>query len=150
MGGGRLMDIKFKKLDEKAVIPTKAHTWDACYDLTAVSLKLDIDKNFVQYDTKLALEIPRGFAGLIYPRSSVSNYTLALCNSIAVIDSPYRGSILLRFRIVRAQNQELKIYSVGDRIGQLFIVPTLSVNFIEVNELDETDRGSGNFGSSGV
>jgi dUTP pyrophosphatase len=138
------MEVKVKKLSEDAVIPEYAHQHDGCMDLTATSIT--ITDKFVEYGTGLAMEIPAGSVGLVFPRSSVSKKDLTLANSVGVIDAQYRGEIKLRFKL---HNSERDTYKVGERIGQIMIIPRPSVTFKEVNELEDTDRSSGGFGSTG-
>ena len=114
-------------------------------DLYAAEAMEDKYGNYV-YLTGIALEIPAGFVGLLLPRSSVSKTSMALANSVGVIDSGYRGEIMLKYRQVGDKNP---IYRAGDRVGQLMIIPYPKVEFIEADELSTTDRGSGGFGSTG-
>jgi len=136
------MEIKIKKLSNKAVIPKYSHQHDAGMDITATSARSLSE--FVEYGTDLAIDIPPGFVGLIYPRSSISNTGMRLCNSVGVIDSGYSGEIKIRMEY--GTNN----YLVGDRIAQLVIMPRPSVSFVEVEELDDTERSSGGFGSTGA
>jgi hypothetical protein len=91
-------------------------------------------------------EIPKDYVGLVFPRSSIRKYDLELTNSVGVIDSGYRGEIQLTFNKV---NSKTTIYNVGDRIGQIMIIPYPKINFVESDELTITERGEGGFGSSG-
>lgn len=144
--------VQIKKLDDKAVIPKYAHIGDAGLDLVATSFRESEDGLFLEYGTSLAIKIPEGHVGLLFPRSSISKLPLSLCNSVGVIDSNYLGEIKLRFRQIEETLiiPDMKTeYEVGDRVGQLMIVPYPSVEFVEVDELGETDRGEGGFGSSG-
>jgi dUTP pyrophosphatase len=100
----------------------------------------------VTYDTGIAIEIPQGYVGLLFPRSSVSKTVLTLSNSVGVIDSGYRGSIMFKFRYP----EEGPVYEVGDRVGQIIIMPYPQISFEEVEELSETERGEGGFGSTNV
>ena len=145
------MKIKIKKLDEKAVIPSYAKIGDAGLDLVAVSKNFvkSGGGEFIEYGTGLAVEIPEGHVGLIFPRSSVSNVNLMLTNKVGVIDSGYRGEIKFRFKHIR-KDSSLKEYEVGDKIGQMIIIPYPSVEFEETLELSESSRGAGGFGSSGI
>lgn len=147
------MIINFHKTHPDAVIPTKAHPWDAAFDLTAVSMRIDEQYGFIEYNTHIICEVPRGFAGLLFPRSSLSKYELVLCNHVGILDSNFRGNILLRFRpagsVGSLYNCGINWYNVGDRIAQLLIIPILGVEFNEVDELEKTDRGASGFGSSG-
>ena len=138
------MKVKIKKLNENAVIPKYAKLGDAAMDLYAVSVEKDHWGNY-SYGTGLAMEIPNGYVGLIYPRSSISKYALSLRNSVGVIDSGYRGEIMLKF----SDNNIGECYKVGERIGQIMIMPHPRIDFIEVDSLSTTDRGGGGFGSTG-
>jgi dUTP pyrophosphatase len=141
------MKLKIKKLDPSATIPSYAKGGDACFDLTATSINLT-DK-YIEYGTGLSMEIPEGYVGLIFPRSSVTNKDLMLKNSVGVIDSGYRGEIKFRFNNVSAAETLAYIYTVGERIGQMMILPYPTVEFEEVDELTETNRGEGGYGSTG-
>lgn len=144
------MNIKFKKLNEEAVTPTFGTNGAAAADLTAISEHVDITSSglTVTYDTGIAVEIPSGYVGLVFPRSSVStNTTMVLGNSVGVIDSDYRGPIKFVFKDV-AKGLSKK-YKKGDRIGQLIILPIPVISFTEVNELFDTVRNKGSFGSTG-
>lgn len=171
---GYKVELKVKKLDEKAVIPSYAKPGDAGLDLTATSVKRENER--IVYGTGLAIEIPKGYVGLIFPRSSINKYDLRLTNCVGVIDSGYRGEIKFVFEndsmqprrelsnavkkaIWDEQTQDVKeieaseyikkLYSVGDRIGQLIVMPYPEVQVEEVEELSNSDRGKGGFGSSG-
>jgi dUTP pyrophosphatase len=142
------MNVNFKKVKESAVTPKYATVGDAGVDLVAVSKHSDMMNMTVTYDTGLAVEIPEGYVGLVFPRSSVRKYDLQLSNSVGVIDSGYRGTIQFTFRVLDVDSP--KMYEVGDRIGQLIILPYPIVNFMEVDELSDTVRGEGGFGSTGA
>ena len=137
------MDVNIKLTHVSAVIPTYAKPGDAGMDLTAVAIKDVIDK-YVEYDTGISLEIPVGYVGLIFPRSSLSNKDLILANHVGVIDSSYRGNVLFRFK--RTGNN---IYKVCDRIGQIIIIPYPQIKFNVVDRLSDTERGDGCYGHSG-
>ena len=139
------MRIKIKKLNKDAIIPKYAHYGDAAVDLVAVRQWED-DASNMCYGTGLAVEIPNGYVGLLFPRSSISKTNLRLCNSVGVIDSGYRGEIMLKFD---RQGFVDSTYNVGDRIGQLMILPLPSIQFFEVEELSTSVRDIGGFGSSG-
>ena len=138
--------IKIKKLHPNAVIPTYAKPGDAGMDLTATS-KIDNTTSQCSYGTGLAIEIPDGYAGLIFPRSSIRNTELTLSNSIGLIDSKYRGELQATFN--KTNGLDSFSYNVGDRIGQLVIIPYPQIEFEEVEELSETERGEGGYGSTG-
>jgi dUTP pyrophosphatase len=143
------MVVKIKKLVENAVIPAYSKKGDAGLDLTAVSVSFE--KNYVSYKTGLAVEIPEGFVGLLFPRSSNSKMDLILTNSVGVIDSGYRGEIELRYKLVSngVTPSIVGTYNIGDRVGQLIIIPYPSIEFQEVTELSTTERNTGGYGSTG-
>lgn len=137
------MDIKFKKLQENAIIPAYANEGDAGMDLVAANITYEA--SYIEYGTGLAVAIPKGYVGLLFPRSSISKKDLSLCNSVGVLDSGYRGQVKLRFK-----GSNLDVYQIGERIAQLVVVPIPQCNPVVVDELDVTERGDGGFGSSGV
>jgi len=141
------MKTKFKKLSPDATIPQKAHPSDAGYDLVATSCVYDPETGLYTYGTSIACAIPKGTVGLLCPRSSISKTTLRLSNSVGVIDQDYRGEIIFKFDM-KFPNR-CNEYKVGDRIGQLVVVPLGDAGSEEVEDLDVTVRGSGGFGSSG-
>ena len=143
------MKVNVKKLHPNAVIPKYAKAGDAGMDLYAVEQgEADQYGNMV-YKTGLAMEIPSGHVGLIYPRSSVSKTPHMLRNHVGIIDSGYRGEIMLKFGWYEQAPGEHKVYDAGDRIGQIMIMPYPEVNFNEVSDLSITERGAGGFGSTG-
>ena len=148
------MDVRVKKLVENAVIPQYAHDTDAGLDLVATSVEQDEYGNIV-YHTGLAFEIPEGYVGYIFPRSSLSKYSLRLTNCVGVIDSGYRGEVMFKYEPKNTNTVGLvkkisgEIYQVGDRVGQLIIMPYPKINLVESDELSSTDRNEGGFGSSG-
>ena len=152
------MKVNVKKLDSNAVAPTYAKHGDAGMDLTAISKNYDEHGN-VCYGTGLAFEIPNGFAGFLFPRSSNTKKDLILGNSVGVIDSGYRGEVVLKFKAIDTQYLQdgkltflkrdfMKEYNIGDRIGQIVIMPVPQIEFNVVDELSTTDRGVGGFGST--
>ena len=141
------MNIKIIDKSTPITIPKFENPGDAGLDLVATSISFTGD--YVEYGTNLAFEIPDGFVGLLFPRSSISKYDLSLCNSVGVIDSGYRGEVKLRFKTTHNYDPR-KIYNVGDKVGQLVLVPFISPTLNVVSELSETKRGSGGFGSTGV
>ena len=140
------MKSRFKKLHKDAQQPKRAHNTDAGFDLTATSIKVTC--NLVEYGTGIAVEIPEGYVGLVFPRSSICKKNIYLTNSVGVIDSGYRGEVMAKFRL-DALDESLSIYNVGDRIAQLIIMPIPSVTFQEAEELSDSDRGTGGYGSTG-
>ena len=141
-----MIEIKFKKLCAEAVMPIKAHQSDAGADLTATSKHWDDEKQCWIYGTGIATEIPEGYVGLVFPRSSIRKYGLALANSIGVIDSGYRGEIMCSFK----PTGSCPTYNVGDKIAQLIIMPYPEINYVEATELSDSERGEGGHGSTGV
>lgn len=141
------MQVKIKKIHPNAVVPSYAKVGDAGLDLTCVSM--ESNEMYIEYDTGLAVELEDGYVGLVFPRSSISKYHLNLANSVGVVDSGYRGSIKLRFKKTLDKSWE-NLYNVGDKVGQLIIMPFPKVELVEVAELSDSVRGSGGFGSTGV
>lgn len=139
------MKVKIKRLHKDAVIPSYAKAGDAGLDLVATSI-ISFDKEQVTYGTGIAIEIPEGHVGLVFPRSSIRKYEQYLSNSVGVIDSGYRGEIQATFN--SRYYADVK-YKVGDKIAQLLIMPYPSIEFEETNELSSTERGDGGFGSTG-
>jgi len=140
------MFVKIKKLHNNAVVPQYAKAGDAGMDLVATEV-IDGYGFSVTYGTGLAMEIPEGFVGLVFPRSSIRKYDLSLTNCVGVIDSGYRGEIQATFR--KEAGIPSKRYDVGDKIAQMIILPYPSIQFIETDELSDTERGEGGFGSTG-
>ena len=142
------MKVRIKKLNENAVIPKYAKHGDAGMDLTAVSMELDAYGN-ICYGTGLAFEIPEGYVGLIFPRSSICKKQLLLSNSVGVIDSGFRGEVTMKFKRTYRHGTHFDIYKVGESIGQIIILPYPSIEFEEVQELSKTERDTGGYGSTG-
>ena len=142
-----MINLKIKKLNENAIIPKYARESDAGLDLTATSKVWDAETRTYTYGTGLAVAIPEGYVGLLFPRSSVYKTPLTLANSVGVIDSGYRGELMFKFK---ATAQALFEYEEGDRVGQLVVMPFPKVEFEVVDELTATERGKGGFGSTGA
>lgn len=138
------LKIRFKKLHPAAVMPTRATTGSAGFDLTAVSENWK--DGCVIYDTGIAVEIPAGYVGMVFQRSSVYKTGLSLANSVGIVDADFRGSISFVFRIGYGPSQP---YKVGERIGQIVFVPIPDVELVEADKLSETERGAGGYGSTG-
>lgn len=139
------MKIRFKKNNKNAITPTYASPGDACLDLYAASV--EEKNNELVIDTGIALEIPDGFVGLVFPRSSISKTSYMLKNSVGVIDSGYRGSVIIKLR--KFEEQVLNTYKAGDRVAQIMIIPRPRIELLEVEELSDSVRGEGGFGSTG-
>jgi len=140
--------LEIKKLDERATIPTYGTIDSAGADLYAV---LDEELSIEPRETRiiptgLSMAIPKGYVGLIYARSSLGTKKgLAPANKVGVIDADYRGEIKV---VLFNQSNETQIISPNERIAQIIITPYLKVNFKEIQELSETERGNGGFGST--
>ena len=166
------MIIKTKILDKSIKMPKLeyAKEGDAGIDLIATSMWFDEFGNAC-YGTNRAFEIPEGYVGLLFPRSSNSKKDLLLTNSIGILDSGYRGEVMMKYKTSESiwsfdkekencvfyksedeyfkHSLRLEFYNIGDRIGQLIIMPYPKVEFEEVDTLSETERGEGGYGSTG-
>lgn len=143
------MEVKFKKVHSDATIPSYAHDGDAGLDLTAISFTQEYDRSgklVLVYHTGIAVEIPEGYVGLLFMRSSVSKYSVSMTNAVGIIDCIYRGEIMVKMKLTT--DAVPTIYQPGEKIAQLVIVPYLKVELNEVEELTETERGEGGFGST--
>lgn len=160
------MEIEFKRLHPNAVVPTPGSLWSAGYDLTAATLRKAGDVYI--FGTGLAVEIPKGWFGAMYARSSIYLQPLHKAGGVTVVDSDYRGELMVMFRHVQRTDyncerlreylqllgQEDKFplmhpYGVGDRIAQIVFQPCAAVDFVEVDDLSPTARGAGGYGSTG-
>lgn len=167
------MQVKVKKLHKDAVVPKYAKDGDAGLDLIAITK--EVTREQTVYGTGLAVEIPPGYVGLIFQRSSIRNYTMSLSNAVGVIDSGYRGELkaifnhildrteikketrafwdnedrLERFGPIELTVEACKHYEVGDKIMQLVIIPYPQIELVESESLSETVRGETGWGSSG-
>jgi dUTP pyrophosphatase len=144
------MKVRFKKLSEKAVTPSYAKPGDAGLDMTAIQYTVDPDYNFLEYHTGIAVEIPEGYVGLLFPRSSVSKTDLVLANCVGVVDSGYRGEIRFRYKFARKEYfANVRRFQEGERVGQLVIIPYPAIELEQVEHLSDTERGEGGYGSTG-
>lgn len=134
--------LKIKKVHPDAKLPAYAKEGDGAMDVVAV--RREITDKFVEYGTGLALEIPEGYVCLMFPRSSVTKQDLMLKNSVGILDEGYRGEMIFRF-----QRFGEKIHDIGDKIGQIMVIPRPHVIIEEVQKLSESSRGEGGFGSTG-
>lgn len=142
------MKVKIKKLTDKAVIPTYATVGSAGMDVTAISKEYDDKNDCWVYHTGLAFQLPKGCVMLIFPRSSNRKTNYYLANHVGVLDSDYTGELMLMYKY-RDNTLAEPPYQVGDRVGQIIIMPYPKVEFLEVEELAKTERGDGGFGSTG-
>ena len=183
-------EVKFKKLDEKAVVPTYAHDGDVGMDLTAIDVEYDADKDMYVYHTGLAFETDKHYGIFLFLRSSNRKTEAYLCNHVGIADSAiYRGEIMLCFKnrtslrqyalesrmveffnaledgksVEEATKESVKgwknvfdnpmlfaPYKIGDKVAQMVILPYPDIKLSERQELSETDRGTGGFGSTDV
>lgn len=153
------MKVRIKKLYNDSILPTKAHDTDAGYDLYAHSMNYDNDGNVV-YGCGIAFEIPKGYVGFVFPRSSNAQKDLLLSNSVGVVDSGFRGEISFKFKqhwsfatmwepSVYLRRNKDRDYRVGERIGQIVIMPYPEIELVESDSLSDSDRGTDSYGSSG-
>lgn len=140
------LPLRMKKLVPAAIVPAYAKAGDAGLDLTATSVEFDEASRRLKVGYGLALEIPPGFVGLVFPRSSVHKTGLVMSNCVGVIDSGYRGEVRSVFYVPAGA----KPFAVGDRCAQLIVLPFPRVQPVEAEELSETARGEGGFGSTGA
>lgn len=141
------LELKIVKMTEAAVLPKYAHATDAGLDLTATSRVYDQEHDCYIFGTGLKMEIPEGYVGLLFPRSSVYKTQMDMTNCVGVLDAGYRGEVKLIFRAT--SNLPVKHYKIGERVAQLIIMPYPKVNVLEVEELSKSDRGEGGHGSTG-
>jgi len=152
------MVIKTQLFHPNAVLPFQSREGDACWDLISVSKTVRRQPGiiYIEYGTGVAVEIPEDHVGLIFQRSSVSNYNLQLANAVGVIDPQYRGEIKLRYKYdtnvqldLFSQDRGIIEYNVGEKVGQILIISRPFLEFVQVESLSLTNRGDGGFGSSG-
>ena len=136
------------KLIEDGKMPVKMHETDACFDCYARAMAFYPEKNPVQikYWLGFAIEIPKGYVGLIFPRSSIYKTNLSLSNAVGVIDSGYRGEVSAVFNIL---SEPIINYRASDRVCQLIIMPYPEIELKQVDNLSDSDRGEGSYGSTG-
>lgn len=143
------MEIKFKKLSETAVMPKRAHATDAGIDLTVSRITQEINECgqlIIVYHSDIAVEIPEGYVGLLFARSSIANKSIVPTNCVGVIDAGYRGDIMSKMR--STTDVVPAIYKTGERFAQLVIMPLLNYDIVEAEELADSDRGEGGYGST--
>lgn len=149
-----LVSMQIKKCSNTATIPTKAHETDACFDIyadlgssAALSETVPPHGSF-SFHTGFTTSIPKGYFAAVYARSGMGcKRGLRLANSTGIIDCDYRGEWMV---VLRNDSDEPQVIHHGDRIAQFTILPCITTELIEVDNLDDTDRGAGGFGSSGV
>lgn len=136
--------IKVIRKGALAALPQQMHPGDAGFDLVANSRKVDLENECMIYGTGLRVEIPRGYAMFIFPRSSCYKHAAFMANCVAVIDSGYRGEVHVVFKGIEGP------YKLGDRIAQAVILPVPEVEYVDADYLSESERGVGGLGSTGV
>ncbi len=142
------VNVRFKKLDPKAQVPSYGSAAAAGADLYALTGAVLQPGQTALMHTGIALEIPEGYAGLIYARSGLATKRgLAPANKVGVIDADYRGEIMVSLHNHSSQVQSVE---AGERIAQLVVTPFLRVEFDETDDLSDTARGAGGFGSTGT
>lgn len=137
------IDVNIEIRHPNAKLPIKANLYDGGADLVAIDIKFT--EQYIEYSFGLAMEIPEGCVGLIYPRSSISKYDLILCNSVGVIDYGFNGTVTARFK--KTNGDDSKIYDIGDRIAQLIVVPIPQVRYNEVTSISGNRSGYGSTGA---
>ncbi len=143
------MILEFKKVGDSASVPQRAHATDAGYDLRAAESAVIGPGERTSVGTGIAVAIPVGYAGLVLPRSGLAlKNGITIPNSPGLIDPDYRGEV--RVIMLNTDPDESFSIDVGDRIAQLVIVATETVSLEERDDLNQTGRGSGGFGSTGV
>lgn len=143
------MELKFKRLKDRAILPIRGTEGSAGIDLTCTDISTvlnEANQLMLVYHTDLAVEIPEGYCGLLIPRSSIFKKSLWLTNNVGVIDSDYRGEIMA---IMKATTDTIPaVYKPGERFCQLVIVPVPAFTIAEAEELSETERGASGYGST--
>lgn len=138
-----MLEVKFTKLNADAVTPKRMSEGAGAFDLYATSITRTAQ--YVEYGTGIAVEIPAGYTGFLFARSSCSNKGLALCNGVGVIDADYRGELKVRYYNV---SEFFGYWGVGDRVAQISFLPTPIVKMVQTDSLKATERGDGGFGST--
>mgnify|MGYP002508226742 CR=1 FL=1 len=143
-----MIKVNFIKLNEKAHTPTYGSEFAAGADLYSAEEEITIEAGETRLvHTGIAMEIPEGYAGLIYARSGIATKRgLAPANKVGVIDSDYRGEIMVA---LHNHSNTAQTIAEGERIAQLVIAPFLAVEYNETETLNDTERGAGGFGSTG-
>ena len=145
------MTVKVKKLSENAVLPQKAHKSDAGFDLTVSRITTELNEVgelIIVYHTDLCMEIPEGYFGALFSRSSISRKPLSQTNAVGVVDSGYRGEIVAKFRST-VPAVVPSVYKEGERFAQLVILPVPEIEMVEADTLGSSDRGEAGLGSTG-
>lgn len=142
-----MLVVNFKKLHADAKLPVKGSSGAACFDVYATSMEID-QNGVVTYGLGFATQIAEGWRGVIVPRSNISKYPWVLANSVGIVDSDYRGEWMVKFK--STSGSLTPPYRVGDRVAQVYFEKNVEVAFAEVDDLEQTGRGEGGFGSTGL
>lgn len=143
------LQVKFKKLNASTKLPIRGSLYAACYDVYANSITFKNGKAI--YGLGFATEIPQGYRGVIVPRSNLSKHPWIMANSIGIIDSDYRGEWMMVLAPLGADLIESALpYGVGERCCQIYFEPVVGIEFVETQDLEESHRGTGGFGSTGT
>ncbi len=157
-----MLELKIKRLHPDAILPIKATEKSGCWDIFALNNgeAISIEDQYIQYRTGIAVECPEGYDMLLLARSSITKYPLMLKNGLGYLDNDYKGEIFFRFQhlikditlreVLSSSYEAPRIYQPGDRIGQMRLIQRNDFIIKEVDELSNTQRGIGGFGSTGV
>jgi dUTP pyrophosphatase len=149
MSSKKPLKIKFKKLYEQSKLPVKGSEHAACYDVFANMVHVE-RPNKMTIHLGFSTEIPVGYRGVIVPRSSISKTNWVMANSIGIIDADYRGEWMVVFRCLGDMVWETIPYGTGDRCAQIYFEKIEDFEIEEANQLSDTERGEGGFGSTGT
>lgn len=145
-----MIQVKFKKISDDVKMPIKGSNYAACFDVYAHDITSNANNKIV-VGLGFKTEIPVGYKGIIVPRSNLTKYDWVLNNSFGVIDADYRGEWKAVFTSLRGTVMDNQFpYGVGERVAQIYFEPVTLVDIIQVHELEESERGEGGFGSTGL
>ena len=143
-----MLKVRFKKKDESSKLPVKGSLNAACYDVYAHSIKLERPDNII-VGLGFSTDIPPGFKGILLPRSSISKTNWFLANSMGIIDADYRGEWMMVLRTTGSVMYDALPFAVGERCAQIYFDKVNDIEIEETDELSDTVRGEGGFGSTG-
>jgi dUTP pyrophosphatase len=143
----KMLQVKFKKISDNTIVPSRGSLDAACYDVYAHSI-VHKDDGKVVVGLGFKTEIPVGYKAVLVPRSNLTKHHWVMNNSIGIIDSDYRGEWMCVFTAIK-EGQDFP-YSVGDRVAQFYLDEVYNIAFLEVKALSDTNRGEGGFGSTGL
>ena len=145
-----MLKVKFKKINSNVKLPIKGSSHAACYDVFVHSITFDLDGNAV-IGFGFKTEIPQGYKGIIVPRSGFTKHKWLMNNNLGVIDCDYRGEWMMKIKPFDKEiGDSFLPFGVGDRCAQIYFEKVLDVEFEVVEELSETERNTGGFGSTGT